>query len=77
MTTVPTYSINNRTVTIQDCSQAAAVEIRDNAGNLLYFSNLDRFDVPSRSGAGVAIDLSVAKFQAVQWDGVRKDMTRK
>lgn len=77
MATVPSYSLDKRTVTVQNCAQAAAVEIRSAAGELLYFSNLDRFDVPERTGAGVPIDLTTAKFQAVQWDGVRKEMTRK
>lgn len=77
MTTVPSYTLNGRNVKVQDCAQAAAVEIRSAAGELLYFSNLDNFDVPERTGAGKTIDLSTAQFQAVQWDGVRKDMTRK
>ncbi len=77
MTKVPTYTLSGRTVTVSDYDQAVAVEIRDNKGELLYFSNLDRFDIPNKTGAGKAIDLDYIKFQAVQWDGVRKDMTRK
>ena len=77
MTKVPTYTLSGRSVTVSDYDQAVAVEIRDNKGELLYFSNLDRFDIPAKTGAGKVIDLDYIKFQAVQWDGVRKDMTRK
>ena len=78
MTTVPKYTLSGRNVVISDYSQAAAVELRDAETNeLLYFSNLGDFTVPAKTGAGKTIDLEQVKFQAVQWDGVRKDMSKK
>lgn len=79
MTKVPTFSISGRNVTVSDCEQAVAVEIYSASGELQYFSNLDKFTVPERTkkNMGDVIDLSTAVFKAVQWDGVRKNMTKK
>ena len=78
MTKVPSYSISGRNVTVKDFEQAVAVEIYSASGELQYFSNLDKFTVPERTkqDTGDVIDLSKAVFKAVQWDGVRKEMTK-
>lgn len=78
MTKVPSYSISGRSVTVKDFEQAVAVEIYSASGELQYFSNLDKFTVPERTkqDTGDIINLSNAVFKAVQWDGVRKEMTK-
>lgn len=79
MTKVPTYSVSGRTVTVNDCEQAVAVEIWSASGKLQYFSNIGVFTVPSRTqkDMGDKIDLETAVFKAVQWDGERKVMSKK
>ena len=70
ITKTPKYSVSGRTYTVSDCDQAVAVELRrastgTTLGELLYFSNLSSFTVPT------GVDVSNAVLYAVQYDGAR------
>ena len=71
----PSCTVSGQMVTVSDCDQAVAVEVRSgdsvSSDNLKYFSNLYSFTVPSK------VNLSGCSFWAVQWDGTRKKITRK
>lgn len=62
----PKATISGNKVTLSDCDQAVAVEVRRgtaNTGELLYFSNLFTFTSP--------VNLSGNTLWAVQYDGTR------
>ena len=64
----PKASVSGRKVTLTDCDQAVAVEVRRgnaDTGELLYFSNLFSFEVPA------SVSLSGNSLWAVQYDGKR------
>lgn len=64
----PKASVSGKKVTLTDCEQAVAVEVRrGNAenGELLFFSNLFSFEVPNN------VNLSGNTLWAVQYDGKR------
>ena len=66
ITKSPKASISGNTVTLTDCDQAVAVEIRrgtTETGDLLYFSNLTKFTVPS------SVSLTNTTIWAIQYDG--------
>ena len=72
----PTYTLEGQKVTVSGASNAVAIEIRragssDDLGELLYFSNLTGFTIPS------SISTSNVKVYAVQWDSKRIEATRK
>ena len=72
ITKTPRYNVSGRTYTVSDCDQAVAVEVRRSTGSglgeLLYFSNLSTFTLPSSVTGNVTL-------YAVQYDGVRKAMS--
>ena len=72
ITKTPRYSVSGRTYTVSDCDQAVAVEVRRTVGSglgeLLYFSNLTTFELPSNVTGNVTL-------YAVQYDGERKAMS--
>ncbi|MBP5689662.1 MAG: M60 family metallopeptidase [Bacteroidales bacterium] len=64
----PKATISGRSVKLTDCDQAVAVEVRrgtESTGELLFFSNMFNFDVPS------SVSLSGNSLWAVQSDGQR------
>ena len=64
----PKASVNGRKVSLTDCDQAVAVELRRGTaetGDLLYFANLFNFEVPA------SVSLSGNTLWAVQYDGKR------
>lgn len=65
----PRYTLSGRTYTVSDCDQAVAVEVRQSAasglGELLYFSNLSTFTLPT------SVSQSNISIYAVQYDGER------
>ena len=66
ITKKPGYTLSNRTYSISDCDQAVAVELRKTTSDeLVYFSNLATFTVPS------GVDISNVRVCAVQADGTR------
>ena len=68
ITKTPKCSISGNVVTLTDCDQAVAVEVRLGTsadGQLKFFSNLNNFQVPS------GISLSNCSLWAVQADGKR------
>lgn len=70
ITKTPKASVNGYKVTLTDCDQAVAVEVRRGTaddGDILYFSNLFEFTSP--------VNLSGNSLWAVQYDGTRKKVT--
>ncbi len=68
ITKTPKATVNGRKVTLTDCDQAVAVEVRRgnaDTGELLYFSNLFNFEVPA------SVSLGGNTLWAVQADGKR------
>ena len=68
ITKTPKYSVSGSNVTLTDCEEAVAVEVRVGAsstGSLLYFSNLFSFTLPG------GISLGNNSLWAVQADGTR------
>ena len=69
ITKTPRYTVSGRTYTVSDCDQAVAVEVRRTVGSglgeLLYFSNLSTFTLPTTVSGNVTL-------YAVQYDGTRK-----
>ena len=68
ITKTPKAQISGSVVTLTDCDQAVAVEVRRgtaDSGELLYFSNMFAFTVPS------GISLANCSLWAVQADGKR------
>lgn len=68
ITKTPKASVSGRSVKLTDCDQAVAVEVRrgtSDTGDLLYFSNMFNFDVPS------SVSLAGNSLWAVQADGTR------
>ena len=64
----PKATVNGRKVSLTDCDQAVAVELRRGTaetGDLLYFANLFNFEVPA------SVSLSGNTLWAVQYDGKR------
>jgi len=67
----PKYSADGNKVTLTDCDQAVAVEVRRGSsqdGELLFFSNMFSFTSP--------VSLSGNSLWAVQYDGTRKQVTK-
>lgn len=74
ITKSPKYELNGNTVTLTDCDEAVAVEVRQGSsfvGQLRYFSNMFSFTLPSN------INLSNNSLWAVQADGTRVAVTKK
>ena len=68
ITKTPSATVSGNKVTLKDCDQAVAVELRrgsSETGELLYFSNLFNFSVP------ISVSISGNTFWAVQYDGKR------
>ena len=68
ITKTPKASVNGSKVTLTDYEQAVAVELRrgtTDTGELLYFSNMASFTVPS------GVNISGNTLWAVQYDGTR------
>lgn len=68
----PSYSQTERSITLKGCEGAVAVELRrgGDTGALVYFSNLNSFQIPSE------VNLEGVKFYAVQYDGTRKELKK-
>ena len=72
ITKTPKATVNGKKVTLSDCDEAVAVEVRQGSnaeGSLLYFSNMFSFEVPA------SVNLSGNTLWAVQYDGTRKKVT--
>ena len=72
ITKTPKATVSGSKITLTDCDQAVAVELRQSSsetGNLLFFSNLATFNLPS------SVTLSGNTLWAVQYDGTRKKVT--
>ena len=70
ITKTPTASVSATTVSLNNCDQAVAVELRrgtDESGELLYFSNMFTFNAP--------VTLAGNSLWAVQYDGKRVKVT--
>ena len=68
ITKKPSCTVNGSKVILSNCDEAVAVEVRRgtaDTGELLYFSNLFTFNIPS------GVSLSNASLWAVQADGTR------
>ena len=68
ITKKPSCTVNGNKVTLSNCDEAVAVEVRrgtSETGDLLYFSNLFTFNVPA------SVSLANASLWAVQYDGKR------
>ena len=66
ITKSPKATVNGNKVTLSDCDEAVAVEVRkgsDESGELLYFANLFTFNSP--------VSLANTSLWAVQYDGKR------
>ena len=64
----PKATVSGNKVTLSDCDQAVAVEVRrgtTDTGELLFFANTNSFTVPN------SVSLSGATLWAVQYDGKR------
>ena len=74
ITKKPKYEVNGSNVTLTDCDEAVAVEVRQGnavTGELRYFSNLFKFTLPGN------LNLSANSLWAVQADGTRVQVTKK
>ena len=74
ITKAPKYEVNGNNISLTDCDEAVAVEIRqgDSAtGELRYFSNMFTFTLPG------GINLSTHSLWAVQADGKRVAIQKK
>ena len=68
ITKSPKATVSGNKVTLSDCDQAVAVEVRrgtTDTGELLFFANTNSFTVPN------SVSLSGATLWAVQYDGKR------
>lgn len=74
ITKQPKYQVSGSNITLSDCDEAVAVEVRSGesaTGDLRYFSNLFGFTLPSK------VNLSNCSIWAVQADGTRVAVTKK